>query len=149
MRVVFHASVRQVRGNRISRASRSASLFVKYKHIPSMLHNFGHSFVSLTNYVDDEYAIDLLPALLRGVPDRYLQIRFPSMRTLPDVEIGSTLRKSVAAWAEWLPEHMASHGIAAEALPEIARLLFLDAHGLRCRVSATDDRGKRYDICVP
>lgn len=33
---------------------------MKYKHIYSAIHNFGHSFTSLMNYVDDDYVIDEL-----------------------------------------------------------------------------------------
>ena len=33
---------------------------VKYKNIRSAIHNFGHSFVSLMNYVDGVYVIDEL-----------------------------------------------------------------------------------------
>ena len=41
---------------------------MKYKHIDAVLHNFGHSFVSLMNYVDDEYILDVLPELARHSP---------------------------------------------------------------------------------
>ena len=38
---------------------------MKYKHIDSVLRNFGHSFASLMNYVDDVYICDLLDAAAR------------------------------------------------------------------------------------
>jgi len=31
---------------------------MKYKNIYSAIHNFGHSFTSLMNYVDGDYVID-------------------------------------------------------------------------------------------
>ena len=33
---------------------------MKYKHIAGAIHNFGHSFTSLMNYVDGDYVIDEL-----------------------------------------------------------------------------------------
>ena len=33
---------------------------MKYKRIYSAIHNFGHSFTSLMNYVDGDYVIDEL-----------------------------------------------------------------------------------------
>lgn len=56
---------------------------MKYKNIKSMLHNFGHSFVSLMNYVDGEYAIDLLHAALKALPQSRIEIHFPSQRIEP------------------------------------------------------------------
>ncbi|AWY00274.1 hypothetical protein A8139_09885 [Marinomonas primoryensis] len=43
---------------RNSTASLYADLAMKYKNIKSAIHNFGHSFVSLMNYVDEDYVID-------------------------------------------------------------------------------------------
>ena len=121
---------------------------MRYKNIPSMLHNFGHSFMSLTNYVDGEYAIDILQQALRGLPRYRLEIHFPSRAIEPPAEYPEKLRKSVGSWADSLPKHMASHGVTSEAVPEIVLVVFGDVHGLHCRVQATDDRGKAYDVLV-
>jgi hypothetical protein len=121
---------------------------MKYKNIPSMLHNFGHSFMSLMNYVDGQYAIDLLRDALQSVPGHRLEIRFP-MRAV-DLPAGASpkLRKSVALHADFLPKHMAGHGLAAGTVPEIVLVVFGDNRGMHCRVRATDDRGKSYDVLV-
>jgi hypothetical protein len=42
-----------------------------YKRIDSAIRNIAHSFVSLMNYVDDAYIIDLLPKLLRETPGHH------------------------------------------------------------------------------
>ena len=120
---------------------------MKYKNIKSMLHNFGHSFMSLMNYVDGEYAIDLLAATLKERRQDRLEIHFPSQRIEPP-PTSSRLRKSVGFWADALPRHMASHGVSLEALPEIVLVIFRDSTGMQCRVQATDDRGKTYDVRV-
>jgi hypothetical protein len=121
---------------------------VKYKNIKSMLHNFGHSFVSLMNYVDGEYAIDLLATALKELPEDRLEVHFPSRRIEPPAEYSPKLRKSVAFWADSLPRHMASHGVTQDALPELVLVIFGDARGMHSRVQATDDRGKKYDVLV-
>ena len=121
---------------------------MKYKNIPSMLHNFGHSFMSMNNYVDGEFAIDLLQQALKALPKYQLEIHFPSRALEPAAEYSEKLRKSVGYWADSLPRHMASHGVTFEAVPEIVLVVFADVHGMHCRVQATDDRGKPYDVLV-
>lgn len=121
---------------------------MKYKHIPSMLHNFGHSFMSLMNTADSEYIIDLLAEALKKIPTYRLEIHFPSRRIEPRMDYPDGLRRSVGYWADSLPRHMASHGVASEAVPEIVLVVFADVWGMHCRVQATDDRGKSYDVLV-
>ena len=121
---------------------------MKYKNIKSILHNFGHSFVSLMNYVDGEYAIDLLAAALKELPQNRLEIHFPSRCIEPPAGYSPKLRKSVGFWADSLPKHMTSHGTSQDALPEIVLVIFGDVRGMHCRVQATDDRGKKYDVLV-
>ena len=49
---------------------------MKYKHIDSVLHNFGHSFVSPMNFVDDVFICDLLDAAARDSGRSEAQINF-------------------------------------------------------------------------
>ena len=121
---------------------------MKYKNINSMLHNFGHSFASLMNYVDGEYASDLIRAAVGGLPERRLEIHFPSRRITPQAEYSPKLLKSVGYWADSLPRHMASHGVTKTAVPELVILAYLDGRGMHYRVKATDDRGKEYEVEV-
>src|SRR5574342_1345284 len=120
---------------------------MKYKRIKSAIHNFGHSFVSLMNYVDGEYIIDLLPPLLRDLPGNALTVRFPAGTLEPDREYPSTLRKSVAYWAASYPDQLRSQGIDPDALVESCLVLSL-APGLRCEARAVDDRGDVHSVFV-
>ncbi len=45
-----------------------------YKRIDSAIRNFAHSFVSVMNYVDDVYIIDLMPKLLRETPGHEIRL---------------------------------------------------------------------------
>ena len=121
---------------------------MKYKNIRSMLHNFGHSFVSNMNCVDDEFAKDLLADALKELPQYRLEVHFPSQRIGPSADYSPKLRKSVAHWAETLPQHMAKHDVTRAALPEFVLVIFGDVHGMHCRIQATDSQGKAYDILV-
>ena len=59
---------------------------MKYKNIDSMLHNFGHSFVSLNNYVENAYIVDALPELARRSPNHELMIDFETGIVDPSFE---------------------------------------------------------------
>src|SRR5688572_22328314 len=104
--------------------------------------------MSLMNHVDGEHALDLLRDALQGLPGHRLEIRFPIRAS--DLPAGASpkLRKSVALHADFLPRHMARHGFAAGTVPEMVLVIFGDARGMHCRVRATDDRGKSYDVPV-
>jgi hypothetical protein len=121
---------------------------MNYKNIPSMLHNFGHSFVSLENYVGGEYGRDLLLAALAELPEGRLTIAFPSLRFEPRREYSVKLRQSASIWATALHRHRRVHGISAQAVPEFEMVFSRGESGRLCRVRATDDRGKLHEIDV-
>ncbi|MBK6387119.1 MAG: hypothetical protein IPF71_10110 [Rhodoferax sp.] len=50
---------------------------MKYKHVASALHNFGHSFVSLMNYVEGEYIDDILAKFAREAPRKKYELTSP------------------------------------------------------------------------
>jgi hypothetical protein len=115
---------------------------MKYKHIDAMLHNFGHSFVSLMNYVDDQYVIDILEDLVRHSSGHEVEINFSSGRVLPPSEYPEAFDKSIFYAADWLPKHIANHGLDPGCLSEVRLRYRLTSEGREVIVSATDDRGK-------
>ena len=121
---------------------------MKYKNIKSMLHNFGHSFCSLMNYVDGEYIIDILPDVIRKADGHEIHILFPSGDIVPAVSCPKKLRKSIYYYVDWLPKHAASHELALVRISDI-QLTVTGTHvGIRYSVQAKDDRGVEYDICI-
>ena len=120
---------------------------MKYKQIPAAIHNFGHSFVSLMNLVDDEYIIDLLPAVLRGIPDETLAIYFPEGTLKPHGDYPRRLLQSVEYWVASFPDHLRSEGVDPGVLTEVCLVLSMSP-GLRCEARAVDDRGKSYTVAV-
>ena len=117
---------------------------MKYKNIDSMLHNFGHSFVSLMNYVDGEYIIDELDKLARSVPGNEIRIDFSSGSISPEATYPERLHKSVQYWMDWLPKHMRSHNIEPSAIGPVSFRFRLVKLGHEVIVEATDDRGTSH-----
>jgi len=121
---------------------------MKYKHIDAMLHNFGHSFFSMMNYVDDQYIIDVLPELARESENHEIDINFSSGQIIPKANYPEVLFKSMAYWNEWLPKHIANHGLEMERISNINFHFRLLQINYEIIVSATDDRGKEHKVFV-
>ena len=122
---------------------------MKYKHVPSALHNFGHSFVSLMNYVDDEYVVDVLEGIAREESDHQVEINFSTGKAEPSRALDiPVVSKSVKYWQDWLPKLLRSHGVNPEAINN-ARVRFrLTNMGREVAVEAQDDRGKQHAVFV-
>ena len=120
---------------------------MKRKTIPSALHNFGHSFLSLMNHVDDVYICDLLPDLVRSRGGR-LDIHFPSGRVEPPGDVPEALAKSIGYWSNDLPKHLGNHGIPMTVLGDVVLRITLTASGMRREVHATDEHGRDYVATV-
>ncbi len=121
---------------------------MKYKHINTMLHNFGHSFVSLMNYVDEQYILDVLPELARHSPSYEISINFSNGQVSPPGEYPAVLHKSISYWRDWLPKHVAHHQLEFERLSEIRVRYRLVKMGHEIIVSTTDDRGQEHKVFV-
>ena len=122
---------------------------MKYRHLPSALHNFGHSFVSLMNYVDDRYVVDVLEEIARDEPDHEVEINFTSGQTAP-MRVGEndTVAKSIRYWQEWLPKLLASQAVDPAAVDQVRVRLRLTRVGREVIVEAADDRGKQHKVFV-
>ena len=122
---------------------------MKYKEIDAMLHNFGHSFVSLMNYVDGQYIVDILHSLAMSTATREVSINFNSGAVLPDFPCRpQELAKSISYWQAWLPRHMSNHRINPRALSSVLLRYRLTHVGPEVIVESTDDRGKHHKIFV-
>ncbi len=119
------------------------SAVVKYKNIYSAIHNFGHSFTSLMNYVDGGYVIDELEDIHCQGCD--IEIDWFTRRFEPESLASSRIKKSIGYWGDSLPKHMASHNVELE---KISSLKFLWPAGERKTMLAVDDREREYKIYV-
>ncbi len=116
---------------------------MKYKNIYSARHNFGHSFFSLMNYVDGKYIIDeLFDIRSRGFD---IEIDWLNNTFVPEEELTSNIRKSIAFYSENLTRHMKSQNIDLNLIQSLK--LYWFANGKRY-MWAKDDREKEYKIYV-
>ena len=119
---------------------------VKYKNIDSALHNFGHSFVSLMNYVDDEYICDLLAAAAKSSPEREVRIDLSA----PSLPAGNApqLVKSFEYWKAWLPRLLESQNVHPKSVGPVVLRYRITRMGREVIVEATDDRGHIHKVFV-
>jgi uncharacterized protein CbrC (UPF0167 family) len=117
---------------------------VKYKVIPAAAHNFTHSFVSLMNYVDDQYVIDILREIAADAPGNTVSIEWLPDPPVASVPLPPTVQKSVGYYRARLAEHLQSHGVPMTALRSFQTVLWHTPLGLRARAEAVDDRGKHH-----
>jgi hypothetical protein len=128
---------------------------MKYKNIRSALHNFGHSFCSMMNYVEGECVSDVVAKMLRNSKDGTFRIFFPRGVVEDAGFVPRPLELSIGHYQDWLPQLLASHGVDAGKLSEVT-LTFSTAKrnspttskSFECDVSCVDDRGVTHAVRV-
>jgi len=98
--------------------------------------------------VDDEYIIDILPAVLRRIPEQRLKIQFPSGQLIPPGTYPERLLKSVGYYVQAYADHMKREGVDPSTLRQTEIVIYGDLYGMHCRAEAEDDRGKNYKVEV-
>ena len=116
---------------------------MKYKHIYSAIHNFGHSFTSLMNYVDDDYVMDELNKM--HIAGHDIEVDWLTGQFMPAAMVTPRIQKSIGYWRDSLKKHLASQDVEMSA---ISTLLFRWPAHQRKYMQAIDDRGKEYKIYV-
>ncbi len=116
---------------------------MKYKNIYAAIHNLGHSFLGLTNYVDDGYVIDELSDIATGGHD--IKIDWLKRTFAPETEVTPRIQKSVDFYAAGLPDHLRSQDVDPACISALE--FHWPARGRRY-MRALDDRGKEYRINV-
>jgi hypothetical protein len=116
---------------------------MKYKNIYSAIHNFGDSFVSLTNYVDDGYVIDDLSDIhKRGVD---IEIDWLAKTFQPSALATNRIKKSLEHFASDSARFLQAQNVD---LSNLTTLRLLWPAGKAIRMVAVDDRQKQYQIFV-
>lgn len=120
----------------------------KYKVLKSIAHNFSHSFVSLTNYVEDGYVIDDLRRIVRKLGRERLSIVW-----IPEEKqsalLTSRICTSIAVFRSNLPVLVESSGGKMEMIKEFRTDIYLNkSHQIIVEGILTDDRGHTYTAPV-
>ncbi len=97
---------------------------MKYKVLKSIAHNFSHSFVSYTNYIDNGPVIDDLLKLARKADGERVRIQWIP-EPAGDERWPPRIAKSLAYYREWLPTHVETSGACLEAIREFRTDIFL------------------------
>ncbi len=122
---------------------------MKYKRIPSALHNFGHSFVSLMNYWEGEYIVDILEQIARTSPDYEVKISFSESASVPSNALQNLkLAGSMEHWRARLPGLLTSHDVDPKTVQNIMLRFRLTRKGKEVIVEALDDCGKQHKVFV-
>jgi hypothetical protein len=69
---------------------------MKYKNIISAIHNFGHSFLSNENYVDEDFVIDELRNIHRKGYD--ISVNWITREFEPSQLLSERIKKSIGYW---------------------------------------------------
>ena len=118
-----------------------------YKRIQSAIRNLAHSFVSLMNYVDDQYLVDLLPKLLRDIPEPEITASLLDASITPKRDWNQTFLTAVGNYRMRVRDHLRNEGVDPDCLTALS-FTFSSDDGLICRVTATDDRGISHSADV-
>ncbi len=113
---------------------------MKYKNIPSAIHNFGHSFLSYENYVDSDFVIYELNKINGKNYD--IKIDWKTQEFQPKSMISDRITKSIGFWYNNLNGHFRSQNLEFDTLKSFELIW---NNGEKPKVIATDDRGKFYE----
>ena len=123
----------------------------KYKLIKSCIHNAAHSFLSLMNYFDDEYIIDIIPRLLNSSGNKEISINLTTGKIDGISDIPNKLRASVEYHRDYLPKHILSHQLDPNLIRDLTLRIFPSGpisktanYGIECDVECLDDRGVKH-----
>ncbi len=113
---------------------------MKYKHIPSMVHNFTDSFVSLVNYAEGGYVMDILENFLLSSGGT-LKVNW-----LPDLEVSRSelpegLMKAFVGYADWLPSLAGSMRVDLSMISTIYTIFTLERERVKAETVSIDNRG--------
>ena len=116
---------------------------MKYKRIPAAIHNFGDSFLSFMNYLDNGYVIDDLEAVHREGKD--IEIDWLTGTFEPQDGMTQRVATSVELHRNRLAGQLASEGVDVARLSQV-RLVW--PAGQRRSMVAIDDRGREHRIYI-
>jgi hypothetical protein len=132
---------------------------MKYEIIKGVAHDFGHSFVSLTNFMADEYVMDHLlhAAAASGQPE--LRVDLLTGAAQPAVLVVPLVKASLEIHCAWLPGKLREQGVSSPMREATMRVHF-DLSALAppasgrvmapvvCEVEITDNRGIIHEASV-
>ncbi len=129
-----------------------------HKPLRSVSHNFGHSFISLMNYINDDYFLGHLLKQARATKLNRLEVDILNNTAEPEELLTKPIRSSIDNWNKRFPELVDSSGSTMEFVKQATMVIEFDLQKQRayagnnnllespfyCEISIVDDRGKIY-----
>ena len=129
-----------------------------HKPLKSVSHNFSHSFISLMNYINDDYFLGHLLKQARATKLPKLHIDVLQNKASPDSLLTKEVSSSIEHWNKRFPALVESSGSSMEFIKSATRTIEFDLNTIKphstqneltespfsCEMSIIDDRGKEY-----
>lgn len=129
-----------------------------HKTLKSVSHNFGHSFVSLMNYMETDYFLGLLLTEMRKTGLNKLEVDILNNKSQPKDLITRRIEKSISYWNKWFPELVVNSGSSMAFVKSAEMIIEFDLSLSRpypydneftenpylCRITIIDDNRKEY-----
>lgn len=116
---------------------------MKYRNIKSAIHNFGHSFISDENYVDEDYVPYELAAI--HSQGHQIVINWFTRRFEPKGLCTPRIEKSIGYWADGLSRLLESQNVDMQNLKSLEFVWPIDAAHF---MVAVDDHGVEHKKVV-
>ena len=129
-----------------------------HKPLKSVSHNFGHSFISLMNYVNDDYFLGHLLKQARKTNINKLTVDILKNIAEPTELLTSQIKSSIEHWNKWFPTLVENSGSTMNFVSsaimtiefDLKQTLLYSSNSkmlqspFTCEIIIIDDRGKEY-----
>ena len=129
-----------------------------HKPLKSVSHNFGHSFISLMNYINDDYLLGHLLKQARLTNINKLTVDILKNIAEPTELLNRQIKSSIEHWNIWFPTLVESSGSTMDFVSSAIMTIEFDLQQTRlysgdakylespfaCEIVIIDDRGKEY-----
>jgi hypothetical protein len=129
-----------------------------HKPLKSVSHNFGHSFISLMNYINDDYFMGHLLKQARKTKLSKLTVDIIRNIAEPTELLTDQIKSSIKHWNKWFPTLVESSGSTMDFVSSATMTIEFDLQQTRpyssnseylespftCEIIIVDDRNKEY-----
>jgi ABC-type bacteriocin/lantibiotic exporter with double-glycine peptidase domain len=129
-----------------------------HKPLKSVSHNFGHSFISLMNYINDDYFMGHL--LKQACKTKCNKLTVDILKNIaePTDLLTDQIKSSIEHWNKWFPTLVENSGSTMDFVSSATMTIEFDLQQLRpyagnsdyfespftCEIVIIDDRNKEY-----
>jgi hypothetical protein len=131
---------------------------ISHKPLGSVSHNFGHSFISLMNYINDDYLLGHLLRQARKTNMNKLTVDILEGKSEPNQLLTNAIKTSIKHYCDWFPTLVNESGSTIDYVASATMTIEFDLKITRpypkdsrynenpfcCEILIIDDRGKEY-----